>query len=178
MKKLISLLSVSFLFFACNKDNDAVKYDFSDITETNAIGEYIGNVDESDWRTDDNWNSAENGLFGLSSASVIDSQIMTTDKDNVPVNPIAEDQVYPAYPNPSTGIFNIYFSTTAEEIEIVIVNTSLDIQYKNEFQTHGSIILSFSFDGYEVNHYYRIYYLLKFNDSIVKKGHGDIMYTE
>ncbi len=166
-KKLIVFAGLfALLNLECTK-NKTVALDLSGITQTDAVGNSIGPVDNTDWTQDNTWNSNESNLFDTPTAA----QLSGTQTCAVTVGP--------AFPNPAGSTIMFYFTTSGITlVQMVITDKYLHVQELHYFMsTTGSNFFQLALQQamYANNTSYRLYYAFySLADGRFYKGHGDI----
>ena len=169
-KKLFAIILLfSVANFQCKKENKN-EIDVSAITQTDALGNQTGNPDNTDWTKDNTWTNAEMNLFEAPTLS----QLANTGTVTI--------SVFPAYPNPVSSVFMLYFNTSgATLLEMVITDKSLTVKDRHFYMTHADVnFLATKLDEtqYDNNTNYRIYYAFySLAGGQYFKGHGDIKVT-
>src|SRR5262249_49849793 len=127
MKKYKGLFFVLALFLlptmACKKE----LINAHRITSTDSSGNLTGDVDASDWRFDDSWNSKEQSLFNF--GTNLNTTGLLQSDTNFAI----------AYPNPAMNAINFYFSTSQPTlVKWVITDEKLKPLLQNYFFVSGS----------------------------------------
>ena len=186
--RLVAALSAAFFLHAgCDK------IDFGDeggITEKDSQNVSIGEVDNSDWTVDENWNSDEKKLF--------DGFLFSLDGGKS--SRIGEVR-FAFYPNPVArgafgrlGVGTTGTSGLRTQLRYVIVNRSYKVLQEGTMGGAGNDSYNFQTsllerpiqldsDQFAKGRTYRLYYVLygsDINDNKVflAKGHGDISITK
>lgn len=163
---------ISSLFISCQDDTVPLIIDFSKYTPTDTAGVVTGETDYTDWTQDSLWSPNELALLNFRDTIAIADTIA----DTITINPI--------YPNPGRGVFKLQLNTQDTcKMRYVFVNEDLRIlHYGVRRFTGGDVRLSFDFTtvtAFHKNYNYRMYYGFYIGkDSLIYKGHGDIMLEE
>jgi hypothetical protein len=166
------LILLFFLMASCEKEKGVIE--ISGFTFCDENGDYIGEIDTTDWRLDDKWSEQIENLFKESSFKSGQDEYNQF-KGIV----LGEKDVYPAYPNPFKDIFifSVVKQDTSGRIEIIIVDDDLNIKQSLGFDFEAdkiNVAFNTSAIGYKSKHAYRIYYKLTYSNSVCNRGHGDI----
>jgi hypothetical protein len=178
--KLILLLLINILFInSCKKkDNEDTGTGQNGLptitgyTGTDIVGNTIGPIDHTDWRTTDIWSQAEKNLFGgtnyNSNCTFTDSNLFANGR-----------------PNPTTNIANVDLgppinlsgpSDTTIKTEALLINQHY--QKLKSVQVKGHYTFTFSLDSLDNNMsdtIFRVYYKFTDKNNCVRCGHGDIL---
>ena len=190
MRKIIIIILFTSLFalIRCSSDDDIASFD--GITVTNEFAVISGNVDESDWGVDEDWNNQEASLFELNVETANNNT--NIDISNFDVHP----NLGPAYPNPSGGLVVIQaLNIDFNEGELVLVDNrynaivgpisitpgseiQFQIEVRNQmasfFQTVGPSGPTPTVNSGQI---LRAYYYFRIEDqNVYLKGHGDILF--
>lgn len=171
MRKFIPVFLLCLLLAGCKKDK-AYKIDASKITATDENGDLNGEIDPTDWRSDDTWNEKELALFNFGDTiSTWGMQKAATCSAG-------------ASPNPASAVIMFTFSAT----QPTLLKIAITDEYLNVIITRAVRLESYSAGvnpniglGIDVRNskfkqpgYYRIYYAFYSQDgTLYKKGHGD-----
>jgi hypothetical protein len=191
MQKFIITIVVLIILMQCSDDES--EFTFAGITETNASGVIIGNIDSSDWGIDENWNEAEQNLFknlGLSDINNDGQDPGEKDRILKEVDPcytggrrsgvcgsVSVKMIYPSFPNPSSLHTSLKFTFDETEVKsfgLLIVDQDLKVMVEiDEFASQFTIDVNAN--NFSPGKVYRVYYVIKtmYGDFIFK-GHGDI----
>jgi len=148
---------------ACDKVGSTINTsDFSKITSRDANGDFMGEMDVSDWTSNENWTTQEQKLFpkyGLYTQPDGQSILLS---------------VY-AYPNPTTEIINLMTFGMQPEgttIEMRVVDKHYNLLAKT---TVASLSATFDVSNLAKGHdEVRMYYMVVRGQDCVAKGHGDL----
>jgi len=145
------------------EDPQVFTFDLSEITPTDANGALLGNPDETDWTLDEEWPETIQDLF-----EDYDSYEHTC--------PTPSDLIiFPAYPNPGTGVFSIAMQRPSD--------STCDFIMVDQFGSSLLEILNISGNNIPINteqivpeqdSFVRVYYLLRTIDNCAYRGHGDV----
>lgn len=117
------LSSLAFLLVSCKKNNVAdsptgITTSFTGITETNSTGpEPIGKVDPDDWKPLMDCPSSPK-ILNISSTGFIKNDSV------IDVSKPPCTKMYPAYPNPASKCFTIYFSLNEQDSVVITLNSA------------------------------------------------------
>lgn len=159
------------VFFSCKKEPAPKEVSFTNITETDSLGNINGTVDTLSWTADSTWTATEQALL-----------YFTSPGDTINDTLLGSVSVAPAYPNPSDGVFSLRVSTSQQcFMKVAIVNTAYEILYYNSrIMWGGPFILQYDVSGFTAFHrpgYYRMYYgFYNSYDSLYFKGHGNLYF--
>ncbi|MBP7184365.1 MAG: hypothetical protein KBA06_02575 [Saprospiraceae bacterium] len=151
------------LFVSCEKKEtidvvDTTPIYFVGIHKTDANGLTL-EVDSTDWRWDDIWNTRELELFHLSNQ-----------------NQCAEDESFQivAFPNPCDNVFQLYLNKApTDSIQLKIVDRNYNV--KAEFGGFNNGI-QFNTETFGItNDTVRVYYKVKRAGACSFYGHGDVI---
>lgn len=166
--RIILLLSTFCLFLisGCKKATPFT-IDVSNITSTDALGNILGNPDNTDWTMDAEWSETEISFF-------------RTDPVDLTGTSVAAISMQPAYPNP-TQTRSVTFQFTASAItylRIALVDVQLRKQSFYSFLTVAGLNafhIPFEEAKFPANKNYRLYYSFDaVGSTMYFKGHGDI----
>ncbi|UKN01418.1 hypothetical protein K6119_16965 [Paracrocinitomix mangrovi] len=154
---LVLIVLTAMQLSSCKKS----KTKFTDITETDSFGTTIGNIDDTDWKSREEWTRKEKKLF--------------SDFDSYDFDCGSEFGIV-AYPNPSwNGVYNFNFNNfNLQNITVKLVDEKLNILYTATFDQTWSFSLTIlqHFTGVEGN--LRLYYVAKDMSGCYYNGHGDL----
>lgn len=160
MKKFFILFIFLIPICACiEDDNDENKIEFTGISEYNEDGAVNGELDNTDWNFNDEWEEQEQNLFGDLSLD-----ICTYDESSFSIM---------AFPNPCTDKVNLNvllpFNTS---IMIKLVDKDFNVIYENDEVVSSRLQISMDYFDLE-NEIVRVYYKM-IGESCELRGHGDI----
>ncbi|MEO6672518.1 MAG: hypothetical protein ABIN93_03735 [Ginsengibacter sp.] len=172
----MNLKLFAFIFFmcmanmSCKKKENKPKIDVSAITETDAFGNDVGTIDNTDWTKDVNWAGEELNLFQPPTA------VQNANSEKADVITIFE------FPNPLTSTVMFYANTSKVTFaELVITDNMLYVIDRFLFATKACVNafqLQLEQAKYSNNTNYRLYYAFYTQaDGIYFKGHGDLRIT-
>ena len=161
----LSILLFSFLYFSCKKDI----VNFSGYTATDAVGNPMGNVDNSDWTFDVNWKKEEIDKINLLTPASLTGTTTGT------------ITIFPAYPNPCVNNFGFALNTSTKcAIRLALCDESLNQKWT------GTQVLNPGFNNIIIGPdpsqmskpgLYRLYYVFDAEGQLMfKKGHGDVLF--
>jgi len=176
-KKTFIFLLLLLSFASCKKTNFCLK----DITETDANGNYIGNIDKSDWQLVpyDQLSEADKKVFNIEIMTILIND-MHIDKNTLKFNcPLPSSFEYIAYPNPvnKSGKVNFILKT------VIKFETALYSVYNPKNKTVYTSAAGASVDNHLITTFKTqesdfsdcsIYYMIMTPDSCVYAGKGDI----
>lgn len=142
--------------------------DMTQISPTDEQGQAMGAADPTDWTYDATWTDEEHALMMF--ADTINN-VLDTGNNII--------QVYPAYPNPSSGLFSFYAACGKEsKVKLVLVDSSMHSLRTFAYRTEeGAIHKHFGFhlaSDIDTGNYRMYYGFYNSSDSLYYKGHGDI----
>lgn len=143
--------------------------DFTQISPTDDFGVALGTEDPTDWQTNDNWNTLEEGLFLQFSTPANTSNA-------------TDVSCFPIFPNSFSDTFGWSFSSpTTPNVQIIVINENFEvIQTYTDFMNldSGNSLLFFQLEPMVAkDRFYRMYYQI-ISGSTVAKGHGDLHYVQ
>ncbi len=167
MKILTFVTMIACIVLASCKKDKAVtgKINFSGITATDEFGNYIGEVDSSDWTNDGDFpDDIQNRLNFSDTFNYANTETGVASVD--------------AFPNPVHSQFQLLFSSAKPSIlKYIIVDESLT-EYGRAIMRLDSKFsaVSVSANSFPDNKYFRVYYAF-YNSSKTAfyKGHGDLI---
>lgn len=164
-----------FLFaLGCTPDEESVSPSASpidmsgvtSITETDDVGAYFGNIDSSDWTTNEVHSSTVNSLFNFTD---------TLDYSGTQSSSI----VISCMPNPTQEVINIAVDAGNIAVMKFVITNASGQKIQNGAMKFNSNHPLFLFDLndslYTAGNYYRMYYkFYKADKTAFAAGHGDI----
>lgn len=156
-------------FYSCSDDtndngtNENLVLDISQITPTDASGQLIGGADASDWTLNEIWPIEIIELFsGIENVN----QLCT---------PPTELKIFPAYPNPNSGIFSL----SIQKPDGITVDIHIVDSLANTLKSIDNIdanAVTFNAEEFTTSNdtFVRLYYLMSSDDNCKFTGHGDI----
>jgi len=176
MDKMKYLLPViMFLVLGCNSDDDdnstptSTAIDMTgvnSITETDDVGAHFGNVDSTDWTTNEVHSSAVNSLFNFTD---------TLDYTGAQSSSI----VISGMPNPTQEMLTIAVDAGNIAVMKFVITNASGQKIQNgalKFNSNHPLFLFDLNDSlYASGNYYRMYYkFYKSDKTVFASGHGDI----
>jgi len=164
----------------CEKDND--KTNFSGILITDDYGnlEREYGKDDGDWEFNDDFNSEELRLFDPD-FNTLSNYFSWSEREGASENPDCAI----AWPNPTENDLNMYMETgqtAGTKMKMVIVDNNYNSLANFEFQNSLPIVKVTiklnEITAIELDKIYRIYYMLKVDDTDTYYGHGDFVLTD
>ncbi|WP_152560124.1 hypothetical protein [Hymenobacter sp. IS2118] len=158
---------------SCSKSDSSPTIDFGEgegISYRDGNNLPAGPQDPTDWKSDGNWNQAEQNLF-----------------KSIPVNvkDASKGSLYGAgfYPNPVRSKAIIFYRTpVVTTCKLVIVDKDYNVLTENTFSNSIYPLESFTLNlfgsNFQKGRRYRLYYVMYNGTTLYTKGHGDIKMAE
>lgn len=148
--------------FACEDKKDPVpaSLDFSGLTLTDDQGQALSAPDSDDWRSNDTWTAAEQGLFDGATLALCGGSA----------------EASPAFPNPCGNALGFRFVATENSLGYFrVVDEDFNVLLKIDSVPYevGSKIIQLNFSAIQpdtVRLYYRI-----IGSTCESRGHGDVL---
>tara|TARA_B100000795_G_scaffold146411_1_gene109688 strand:- start:470 stop:994 length:525 start_codon:yes stop_codon:yes gene_type:complete len=169
------------IFNSCQQNNSTPSSPLiTGITEIDAVGDTVGNIDSSDWTLDYSWSQVEKNLF--------------SNYNDLTHNYNVYNMIMLAYPNPTYDVVNIGIGSIDNvNITMIVVDNQFNQIIIDSYDIVGGLPLPqdslsvtdvgpfYSFRAYSLhsiapgNNLRRFYYIATRNDTCFYKGHGDVM---
>lgn len=168
----IPCLLICLIWFSCKDKSTEPSVKFEGITETLSSPDAIGAIDTNDWRPMMNCSPAARIVHFSMSDTVPPVQIDTTRRPTC-------TKIFPAYPNPASGSFNIEYSLNAADSVYMTLNdspTGIRKEIIKERQSSGLYLVRVDASDLRPG-IYRIY-ITAFCSTGVLQSYGDVEIVE